>query len=146
MRNDQRHAYLSSRFLLINAIFAATAIVIERVGISLNMYVYADISFNIFDVPMIIIASWVIIGHASWVVYKKFGWIAGLLTGIIIDLPLEFLAFHLGWWSWIPSWTSAIFFDAPVLNFLVYLGVSFGSILSYKYVMKKTNPPHKTPT
>ena len=127
-------AHLSSRFLLTNAIFAVTAIVIERVGISLNMYVYADTSFRIFDVPIIIIVSWVIIGHASWVVYRRFGWIAGLLTGTIIDLPLEFLAFHLGWWSWIPSWTPAIFFNAPVLNFFVYLVVSFGSILVYKYV------------
>ncbi len=127
---------LSSRFLLINAIFTITAIAIEGLGISLNMYVYADTPFNVFDVPIIIIASWVIIGHASWVVYRKFGWIAGLLTGIIIDLPLEFLAFYLSWWSWIPSWTPAIFFNAPVLNFFVYLGVSFGSILIYKYVRK----------
>jgi len=136
MRNDQMHTYLSSRFLLINAIFAVTAIVIERTGISLNMYVYPDTSFNVFDVPIMVIASWVIIGHASWVVYRKFGWIAGLLPGAIIDLPLEFLAFYLGWWSWIPSWTPAIFFNAPVLNFLVYLGVSFGSILIYRYAMK----------
>ena len=136
MRNDQMHTYLSSRFLLINAIFAVTAIVIERIGISLNMYVYPDTSFNVFDVPIMVIASWVIIGHASWVVYRKFGWIAGLLTGAIIDLPLEFLAFYLGWWIWIPSWTPAIFFNAPVLNFLVYLSVSFGSILIYRYAMK----------
>ena len=130
------HSYLSSRFLLINAIFAVTAIVVERIGISLNMYVYPDTSFNVFDVPIMVIASWVIIGHASWVVYRKFGWIAGLLTGAIIDLPLEFLAFYLGWWIWIPSWTPAIFFNAPVLNFLVYLSVSFGSILIYRYAMK----------
>ena len=127
---------LSKRFLLVNAIFAITAIVIERVGISLGMYVYANTSFHVFDVPHIIIAYWVIIGHISWVVYRKFGWIAGLLTGIIIDLPIEFLAFHLGWWTWIPSWTPAIFFKAPLANFLVYLSVSFGSILIYKYVMK----------
>ncbi|UCC33261.1 MAG: hypothetical protein JSW53_05705 [Candidatus Bathyarchaeota archaeon] len=127
---------LSSRFLLINAIFAVTAIAIEFVGISLNMYVYSDALFCFFDVPIIVIASWVIIGHTSWMVYRRFGWIAGLLTGAIIDLPLEFLAFHLGWWSWIPSWTPAIFFNAPVLNFLVYLCVSLGSILVYKYVKK----------
>jgi len=130
------HTQISSRFLLVNAIFAVTAIIIERVGISLSMYVYADTSFSVFDVPIIVIASWVIIGHTSWVMYRRFGWIAGLLTGIIIDLPLEFLAFYLGWWSWIPSWTPAIFFNAPILNFSVYLGVSFGSILIYKYVMK----------
>ena len=130
------HTHISSRFLLVNAIFAVTAIIIERVGISLSMYVYADTSFSVFDVPIIVIASWVIIGHTSWVMYRRFGWIAGLLTGIIIDLPLEFLAFYLGWWSWIPSWTPAIFFNAPILNFSVYLGVSFGSILIYKYVMK----------
>ena len=129
------HTQISSRFLLVNAIFAATAIIIERVGISLSMYVYADTSFSVFDVPIIVIASWVIIGHTSWVMYRRFGWIAGLLTGIIIDLPLEFLAFYLGWWSWIPSWTPAIFFNAPILNFSVYLGVSFGSILIYKYIM-----------
>ena len=127
---------LSKRFLLVNAIFAITAIVIERGGISLKMYVYADAYFHVLDVPLIIIAYWIIIGHTSWVVYKKFGWIAGLLTGIIIDLPIEFLAFHLGWWIWIPSWTPAIFFNAPLANFLVYLSVSFGSILTYKYVMK----------
>ena len=130
------HTHISSRFLLVNAIFAATAIIIERVGISLSMYVYADTSFSVFDVPIIVITSWVIIGHTSWVMYRRFGWIAGLLTGIIIDLPLEVLAFYLGWWSWIPSWTPAIFFNAPILNFSVYLGVSFGSILIYKYVMK----------
>jgi len=129
------HTQISSRFLLVNAIFAVTAIIIERVGISLSMYVYADTSFSVFDVPIIVIASWVIIGHTSWVMYRRFGWIAGLLTGIIIDLPLEFLAFYLGWWSWIPSWTPAIFFNAPILNFSVYLGVSFGSILIYKYIM-----------
>lgn len=124
------------RFLFVNAIFAITAIVLEWVGISLNMYVYAGNFYHIFDVPLIIIASWVIIGHASWVVYKKFGWIVGLLAGIIIDLPLEFFAFHLGWWRWIPSWSPAIFFNAPVANFLVYLSVSIGSILIYKGVMK----------
>jgi len=123
-------------FLLVNIIFTITALAIERAGISLKMYVYADVFFHFFDVPLIIIAYWVVIGHASWVVYKKFGWIAGLLTGIIIDLPIEFLAFHLGWWTWIPSWTPAIFFDAPVANFLVYLSVSFGSILTYKHLMK----------
>ncbi len=123
-------------FLLVNIIFTITALTIERAGISLKMYVYADVFFHFFDVPLIIIAYWVVIGHASWVVYKKFGWIAGLLTGIIIDLPIEFLAFHLGWWTWIPSWTPAIFFDAPVANFLVYLSVSFGSILTYKHLMK----------
>ncbi len=123
-------------FLLVNIIFTITALTIERAGISLKMYVYADVFFHFFDVPLIIIAYWVVIGHASWVAYKKFGWIAGLLTGIIIDLPIEFLAFHLGWWTWIPSWTPAIFFDAPVANFLVYLSVSFGSILTYKHLMK----------
>ena len=130
------YACLSSRFLLINAIFAVTATIIERTGISLNMYVYADTPLNIFSVPIMVIASWVIIGHTSWLVYRKFGWTAGLSTGIIIDLPLEFSAFYLGWWCWIPSWTPAIFFNAPVLNFFVYLGVSFGSILIYKYVWK----------
>ncbi len=125
------------RFLLVNAIFATAAIAIEQAGLSVKMYFYADTPFNIFDVPLIIVAYWVIIGHTSWVVYKKFGWVAGLLTGIIIDLPFEFLAFHLGWWTWIPSWTPAIFFNAPLANFLVYLSVSFGSILIYKYVMKQ---------
>ena len=124
------------RFLLVNAIFVITAIFIEWVGISLNMYVYADIYYHIFGVPLIIIAFWVIIGHTSWVVYEKIGWIVGLSTGIIIDLLLEFLAFHLGWWRWIPSWSPAIFFNAPVANFLVYLSVSIGSILIYKCVMK----------
>ncbi len=127
---------LSKRFLLLNVVFAISAIVIERVGISLKMYVYADASFHFLDVPLIIVAYWVIIGHMSWVVYKKFSWIAGLLTGVIIDLPFEFLAFHLGWWTWIPSWTPAIFFNAPLANFLVYLSASLGSILIYKYVMK----------
>jgi hypothetical protein len=124
------------RFLLITAIFAITAITLEWVGISLRMYAYADTSFHIFDVPLLIIVYWVIIGHTSWLAYKKFGWVTGLLTGIIIDLPFEFLAFHLGWWTWIPHWTPAIFFNAPVANFLVYFNVSLGSILIYKYVMK----------
>ena len=119
-----------------NAIFAITALVVEWAGISLNMYVYADDFFNILGVPLIVIAYWVVIGHTSWIVYKKFGWIAGLLTGIIIDLPFEFLAFDLGWWTWIPSWSPALFFNAPVVNFIVYLSVSLGSILTYKYVMK----------
>ena len=127
---------LSRRFLLVNVVFTVSAIVIERVGMSLGMYVYADAYFHIFDVPLIIIAYWIIIGHISWAAYRKFGWITGLLTGVIIDLPIEFLAFHLGWWTWIPSWTPAIFFNAPLANFLVYLGVSLGSILIYKYVMK----------
>jgi hypothetical protein len=127
---------LSRRFLLVNVVFTVSAIVIERMGISLKMYVYADTSFHILDVPLIIIAYWVIIGHISWVAYRKFGWIAGLLTGVIIDLPIELLAFHLGWWTWIPSWTPAVFFNAPLANFLVYLGVSGGSILIYKYMMK----------
>jgi hypothetical protein len=124
------------RFLVMNAIFAITALVIEWAGISLNMYVYADDLFNILGVPLIVIAYWVVIGHTSWIVYKKFGWIAGILTGIIIDLPFEFLAFDLGWWTWIPSWSPALFFNAPVVNFVVYLSVSLGSILTYKYVMK----------
>lgn len=123
-------------FLLVNIIFTTVALAIERAGISLKMYAYADAFFHVFDVPLIIIGYWVVIGHTSWVAYKKFGWIAGLLTGIIIDLPVEFLAFHLGWWTWIPSWTPAIFFNAPIANFLVYVSVSFGSILTYKYVMK----------
>jgi hypothetical protein len=124
------------RFLVMNAIFAITALVIEWVGSSLNMYVYPVKFFNILGVPLIVIAYWVVIGHTSWIVYKKFGWIAGLLTGIIIDLPFEFLAFHLGWWTWIPSWSPALFFNAPLVNFVVYLSVSLGSILTYKYVMK----------
>ncbi|RLI41020.1 hypothetical protein DRO69_12150, partial [Candidatus Bathyarchaeota archaeon] len=102
------------RFLLVNAIFAITAILIELGGTSLEMYVYADTPFHIFDVPVIIIGYWVVIGHMSWMTYKKFGWTIGLLTGIIIDLPAEFLAFHLGWWTWLPSWTPAIFFNAPI--------------------------------
>jgi hypothetical protein len=52
---------------------------------------------------MVVIAFGVVIGHMSWVVYKKFGWIAGLLTSVITDLPLEFLAFHLWWWTWVPT-------------------------------------------
>jgi len=124
------------RFLVMNAIFAITALVVEWAGISLNMYVYADDFFNILGVPLIVIAYWVVIGHTSWIVYKKFGWIAGLLTGIIIDSPFEFLAFDLGWWTWIPSWSPALFFNAPVVNFVVYLSVSLGSILTYNYVMK----------
>jgi hypothetical protein len=124
------------RFLIVNAIFAITALVIEWAGISLNMYIYAHDFFNILGVPLIIIAYWVVIGHTSWIVYKKFGWIPGLLTSIIIDLPFEFLAFHLGWWTWIPSWSPAIFFNAPVVNLVVYLSVSLGSILAYKCVMK----------
>jgi uncharacterized membrane protein len=124
------------RFLLVNAIFALVAIVIEQVGLSLRMYVYADTSLHVLGVPLIVIVIWVIIGHTSWVIYRKCGWIAGFLTGVIIDVPLEFLAFHLGWWTWIPSWTPAIFFNAPVVNFLVYLSVSVGSILIYKYVME----------
>ena len=126
---------LSKSFLLVNAIFAITAIVIERVGISLEMYVYAETAFHVFDVPLLIIASWIIVGHTTWVAYRKFGWVAGLLTGIIIDLPIEFMAFHLGWWTWIPSWSPAVFFSAPILNFFVWLCVSFGSILTYRYVL-----------
>lgn len=124
------------RFLFVNIIFVIVALAIELAGISMKMYVYADTPLHVFDVPLIIIGYWVIIGHTSWVVYRKFGWIAGLLTGLIIDLPLEFLAFRLGWWTWIPSWTPAIFFNAPVANFLVYLCVSLGSILIYKYTTK----------
>lgn len=90
---------LSRRFLLVNVVFTASTIVIERVGISLGMYVYADTAFHIFDVPLIIIAYWVIIGQISWAVYRKFGSITGLVAGVIIDLPVEFLAFHLGWWT-----------------------------------------------
>ena len=122
------------KFLIVNAIFATAALLIEYAGISLKMFVYADNLFNILNVPIIIIASWIVIGHTSWLTYKKFGWIAGLLTGIIIDLPLEFLAFHLGWWTWIPSWSPAIFFNAPALNFAVFLTVSLGSIITYKHV------------
>jgi hypothetical protein len=119
-----------------NAIFAHTAIVIELLGISLNMYFYPEHFVTILGVPIIVIAGWVVIGHASWIIYTKFGWIGGLLTGLIIDLPLEFLAFHLGWWTWIPNWSPALFFNAPALNFAVYLSVSCGSILTYKYTMK----------
>jgi len=54
---------LSKRFLLVNAVFAFGAIVVERVGISLKMYVYAYAFFNFFDVPLIIITYWMIIGH-----------------------------------------------------------------------------------
>jgi hypothetical protein len=124
------------RLLIVNAIFATTALNIERIGIALDMYVYKDFFLNIFDVPLMIIAYWVVIGHTSWIAYKKLGWIMGLLTGVIIDIPFEFLAFHLGWWTWIPSWSPPIFFEAPVVNFGVYLLMSLGSILTYKYVMK----------
>jgi hypothetical protein len=127
---------LSRRFLLVNVVFTLSAILIERVGISLGMYIYTDAYFHVFDVPLMIVAYWVLIGHISWAAYRKFGWIAGLLTGVIIDLPAEFLAFHLGWWTWIPSWTPAVFFNAPVANFLVYFGASLGSILIYKYAIK----------
>lgn len=123
------------RFLGVNIIFAITALVLEREGLSRNMYIYNDYFFNISNVPLLIIAYWVVIGHTSWIVYNKLGWIAGLLTGIVIDLPFEFLAFHLGWWTWIPK-SPAIFFNAPIKNFEVYLDVSLGSILTYKYVMK----------
>lgn len=123
------------RFLILNTIFATTALILERVGISLNMYVYAEHVLSVFDVPLIIIAYWIIIGHTSWVIFENFGWIAGVLTGVVIDLPFEFLAFHLGWWTWSSHW-SPIFFDAPVANFIVYFSVSLGSILTYKYVMK----------
>ena len=136
MQEKMARKKLSKSFLLVNIIFVATAIVIEQAGISLRWYVYADAYLHVLDVPLIIIAFWLVIGHASWLVYKRFGWIAGLLTGVIVDLPFEFLAFHLGWWTWIPSWTPAIFFNAPLANFLVYFGVSVGSILTYKYVMK----------
>lgn len=124
------------RLLIVNTIFATTALNIERIGITLDMYVYNDFFFNIFGVPLMIIAYWVVIGHTSWIAYKKLGWIMGLLTGIIIDIPFEFLAFHLGWWTWIPSWSPPIFFGAPAVNFGVYLLMSLGSILTYKYVMK----------
>jgi hypothetical protein len=138
--SDQSVAFLlrtqKKRFTFVNIIFATVALTIEQAGISLRMYFYADTPLRVFDVPLMIIGGWIVIGHTSWAVYRKFGWTAGLLTGIIIDLPLEFLAFHLGWWTWIPSWTPAIFFDAPALNFLVYLSVSLGSILIYKYATK----------
>ncbi len=124
------------RLLVVSSIFAITALAIEWAGLSLNMYVYTDDFFKILGVPPLIIAYWIVIGHTSWVVYKKFGWITGLFTGIIIDLPFEFLAFHLGWWTWIPSWSPAIFFNAPIANFVVYLTVSLGSILTYKCTTK----------
>lgn len=133
-------ALRKKRFLTLNVIFAAIALFIEWAGTSVNMYFYADTFLQIFGVPVIIIAYWLVIGHTSWVVYRKAGLIAGLLTGIIIDLPFEFLAFHLGWWTWIPSWTPAIFFNAPIANFLVYLSVSSGSILAYKYIMTPKLP------
>lgn len=123
------------QLLILNAIFATTALNIERIGIALEMYVYNGYFLNIFGVPLLIIAYWVMIGHTSWVAFKKLGWIMGLLTGIIIDIPFEFLAFHLGWWTWIPSWSPAIFFEAPVLNFGVYFLMSLGSILTYRYVL-----------
>jgi hypothetical protein len=128
-------SFQKKKFLVVNSIFAITALNIERVGISLNMYVYNNGFFNIFGVPLIIIVYWIVIGHTSWIIYQKCGWITGLMTGIIIDIPFEFLAFHLGWWTWIPSWSPAIFFNAPVVNFGVYLMMSLGSILTYKYVM-----------
>ncbi|UCH37789.1 MAG: hypothetical protein JSV76_01005 [Candidatus Bathyarchaeota archaeon] len=123
------------RLLIVNAIFATTALNIERIGIALDMYVYNGFFLNIFGVPLLIIAYWVMIGHTSWVAYKKLGWTMGLLTGILIDLPFEILSFHLGWWTWIPSWSPAIFFEAPIINFGVYFLMSLGSILTYRYVM-----------
>lgn len=132
----RQFALQKRKFLAVNVIFIITALFTELTGISLNMYVYADGLFSIFNVPVIVIVSWVIIGHTSWIVYRKFGWILGFLTGVIIDLPMEFLAFHLGWWTWIPSLSPAVFFNAPVVNFAVYLSVSFGSILTYKSIME----------
>ena len=123
------------RWLLVNAIFAITAFGIEQAGISVNMYVYADTFFHVLNVPLLIITYWLVIGHTSWAVYKRFGWIAGLVTGVIIDLPFEFFAHQLGWWTWIPGWGPPIFFNAPIVNFIVYLSVSGGSILTYKYLM-----------
>lgn len=126
------------RFIIVNIVFAITAFFIELAGTSTNMYFYAKGIFTIFGVPLIIVVYWVIIGHMSWIVYKNFGWAAGLLTGILIDLPFEYLAFQFGWWSWIPSWTPPIFFNAPVMNFMVYLSVSLGSIMTYKYLVSRT--------
>jgi hypothetical protein len=131
-----KNAYMiiSEKMLILNAVFAIYALAIERAGTSLNMYVYNDKFFSILGVPIIIIAYWVVIGHISWLVYKKFGWITGLLTGIIIDIPFELLAFHLEWWTWIPSWSPAIFFNVPVVNFVIYFIMSLGSILTYKII------------
>ena len=128
-------SHQKKRLLFVNAIFATTALNIERIGIAQEMYVYNGSFFNIFGVPLVIIAYWVAIGHTSWVAYKKFGWITGLSTGIIVDIPFEFLAFHLRWWTWIPSGSPVIFFDAPVVNFGVYFLMSLGSILTYRYIM-----------
>jgi hypothetical protein len=125
---------ISEKRLALNTIFAIYALAIERAGISLHLYYYSDIFFSIFGVPLTVITYWIVIGHTSCIVYEKFGFISGLLTGIIIDIPFEFLAFHLGWWTWIPSWSPAIFFNAPVMNFGIYLIMSLGSILTYKII------------
>ena len=126
----------NERFLILNVIFATTALFLEKTGLTLNMYIYAEHALSVLDVPLVIIVYWILIGHASWLVFTRFGWIPGILTGIAIDLPFEFLAFHLGWWVWNPHWSPAIFYNAPVANFIVYFSVSLCSILIYQRLMK----------
>lgn len=118
-------------------LFALISLGIETLGLLRGLYEYPISVITVGIVPLAIVGYWSLIGILSFLAYKKWGWKVGLFVGLIIDIPAEIVAYFSGVWQWngIRPYLFT-FFEAPALNFFVYLTMSVYAILIYRYYVK----------
>lgn len=122
-------------------LYVLLSIGIETLGLLREMYSYPLSVFHIGVVPFSITLYWSLIGLLSFLAYRKYGWKLGLFVGLIIDIPAEVIAYFSGVWRWngLKPYLFT-FYDAPALNFFVYITMSVYAILIYRYFVKGTKP------
>ena len=110
-------------------LIAMCAFGLEVIGVGTGAYTYSPSAFKILGVPLDIMALWTVVGALSWWVSTRRGLLAGVLTGVLVDLLLlEPLAYTLRWWWWTSDFTPHLGMFGTVGNIVAWTAMTLLSV------------------
>jgi len=125
--------------LLAFGLVAAFGFFLEYLGTHGGCYIYGGVYLvKLSMVPLVIVLMWGVLGWAAWQMYRRRGFLAGLLTPLVLDICiLEPLAFNTGLWTWTRTITPRIWFST-IGNYTVYLLVATLAIIVFSRLDRST--------
>jgi len=122
--------WVPGRYLPGYLLIAACAFGLELIGVHTGAYTYSPSPFKAWGVPFDILALWTVVGGLSWWVSRHRGLVAGVLTGVLVDLlVLEPLAYNLQWWWWTSDFTPHLGTFGTVGNIIAWTSMTLLSVV-----------------